>query len=154
MAEWFDQFREWYRQFQLWFADHGAIVWWLTAVSAVMFVGTLLAIPWIVARIPSDYFRGDRERGMWWFDRHPALRITALVVKNAIGAVLVLGGIAMLVLPGQGVLSILIGLSLLNFPGKRRLEIWLIRRPSVMRGINWLRRRKGKPPLEPPEDLK
>jgi hypothetical protein len=41
---------------------------------------------------------------------------------------------------------------LLNFPGKRRLEIRIVRIPRVFRGLNWLRRRVGRPPLEAPFD--
>ena len=145
---------EWFEGFQNWFDENRALFWWVTAASAIVFVGTLLAIPWIVARIPADYFRRDRKHRPAWFDRYPALRIAVLIIKNLLGAVFVLAGIAMLILPGQGVLCILIGISLLNFPGKRRLERWLISRPSVMRAINWLRRRAGKPPLEPPEEMR
>jgi hypothetical protein len=56
-------------------------------------------------------------------------------------------------LPGQGVLTILAGLSLLSFPGKRRLQLRLLRIPAIHRAIDALRRRAGRPPLhldEPP----
>jgi hypothetical protein len=36
---------------------------------------------------------------------------------------------------------------LLDFPGKRRLEQWLVRRATVLRAMNRLRQRYGKPPL-------
>jgi len=57
------------------------------------------------------------------------------------------------VLPGQGILSILIGISLCNFPGKKRLERNMVSLPKVMDGINWLRRKSGKPPLQDPAQL-
>jgi hypothetical protein len=134
-----------------WFGRNQALVWGLTIGSAALFVATLLAIPWIVSRLPADYFRRDSEHQPRWYERHPAVFVAVLVLKNVVGAVLVLGGIAMLVLPGQGVLSILIGTSLLSLPGKRRLQRWIVSRPAVMRGLNWIRRRAGQPPLEPPE---
>jgi hypothetical protein len=59
-------------------------------------------------------------------------------------------GIALLVLPGQGLLTILLGITLLDLPGKRHLEIVLLRRPSVSRAVNWLRRKSGRPPLDLP----
>ena len=49
-------------------------------------------------------------------------------------------------------LTILIGLMLMNFPGKRRLELRIIRIPAVHRGIAWMRKRYGQPPLELPEE--
>ena len=94
----------------------------------------------------------NREEPLSEADKLDAVYAAALVFKNTLGAVLVLGGLAMLVLPGQGVLSILIGTSLLSLPGKRRLERWIVRSRAVMRGLNWIRRRAGQPPLEPPED--
>jgi hypothetical protein len=67
-----------------------------------------------------------------------------------LGLVLVLAGVAMLVLPGQGVLTLLIGVVLLEFPGKQ----WLLRRiagqPRVLGALNAVRERRGVPPLEPP----
>ena len=57
-------------------------------------------------------------------------------------------GIAMLLLPGQGVLTILIGIMLLDFPGKRSLEFWIIRQRGVLKAANWIRRKSNHPPLE------
>jgi hypothetical protein len=65
-----------------------------------------------------------------------------------LGVALVLVGIPLVPLPGQGILTIFAGLLLLEFPGKRRVEIALIRRPGVLRAVNWLRRRAHRPPLE------
>ena len=51
-----------------------------------------------------------------WRQRHPVLRWIGFLIKNVLGVILVLMGLAMLVLPGQGVLTLLIGISLLDFP--------------------------------------
>ena len=61
-------------------------------------------------------------------------------------------GALMLVLPGQGLLTLLAGLMLVEFPAKRRLELWILRRAPVLRVVQWMRSRAGKPPLDlPPE---
>ncbi len=73
-----------------------------------------------------------------------------LLLKNLAGAVFLIMGFLMLFIPGQGLLTILLGLTFLNFPGKRRLEIRLIRSPRIHRGVNWIRRRSGKPPVQLP----
>jgi hypothetical protein len=64
--------------------------------------------------------------------------------------VLVVLGLIMAVpgVPGQGLLTVLIGLTLLSFPGKRRLERRFVRMPALLRGINRLRGRFRRPPLE------
>ena len=78
---------------------------------------------------------------------NPLARAILAIAKNALGYVLILTGIAMLVLPGQGILAILAGIALVDFPGKQRLERWIVSRPAVLRSANWLRRRMGRRPL-------
>lgn len=118
----------------------------LTVASVVGFIGTLIAIPLILVRLPPDYF-DTRVPRHWMKDHHPVLRVIGLVVKNAVGVVFLLAGFAMLFLPGQGILTMLIGVSLMDFPGKQRLEAKLIGHPTVLSAINAMRNKFGKPPL-------
>jgi len=120
----------------------------LGVISVVSFLATLLIIPWIVLRIPADYFSTPRRVSLVASDAHPSLKIVVLIVKNLLGVAVVLLGIAMLVLPGQGLLTILIGVVLIDFPGKYRFQRWLISREPVLRSANWLRKRGEKKPLE------
>jgi hypothetical protein len=132
-----------------WMREHEALLWWLGALSLVMFVGTLVVLPLIVARLPADYFaRDQRPAGGHASARTP--RLLGLVGKNLFGFVLILAGVAMLVLPGQGILMILIGLVLLDFPGKRALERRLVQQPSVWQAMNWIRAKAHQPALEMP----
>ena len=131
-----------------WFKAHGALLGaGLGVLGLVMFVGSLLLLPVLVARLPADYFvrtpppRGARTTGATILE----------LLRNALGVVLVIGGVIMLVLPGQGILTIAIGLLVMEFPGKRRMQIWILRRPVIRKGINWLRTRADRPPLEFPE---
>ena len=39
-----------------WLYGHKAVLWWLGALSIVTFVGTVVALPLVVARLPPDYF--------------------------------------------------------------------------------------------------
>ena len=132
------------------FEDYQAIMWWSFAASAALFVLTPLAVLWIVVRLPVDYFAAKRRPN----DDGPLpamLRPVLIVAKNVAGFVLVVAGLVMLVVPGQGLLTIVIGLMLLDFPGKFRLERWLVTRPKVWQSINWLRRRAGHEELKRPE---
>lgn len=122
----------------------------LGIISAVFFVASLIAIPILLVRLPVDYFDEKRHRG-WFRTNHVVLRVTVQVLKNVLGVVFLLAGIAMLVLPGQGVLTILIGISLVDFPGKIRLERRIVGRPAVLRAINSIREKFGKPPIAIPE---
>ena len=124
--------------------------WLLMAISLLGLVVGVLMVPVFVTRIPQDYFSHQHRRRP--DSRHPVIRFTFLALKNLLGAVLVIAGILMLFLPGQGLLTLLVGLMIMNYPGKYALECWLIRRPKVLPAINWLRRKYNHPPLLPPED--
>ena len=125
-----------------WIENNEATVAWLVSISTFTFLASLIAVPIIVARIPADYFARERKRLPFG-----GPKLLVRLVKNFVGVVLILGGIAMLVLPGQGILTILIGLSLVHFPGKRALELRIIRLKGVSRAINWLRRKAKREPL-------
>ena len=118
----------------------------LTVASAIGFVGSLIAIPMILVRLPADYF-DTRTPRHWMKDHHPALRLMGLVAKNVVGIVFLLAGFAMLFLPGQGVLTMLIGISLMDFPGTRALEARMVGQPTLLGVINSMRQKFGKPPL-------
>jgi len=130
--------------------SNGQMLAWMTGISVVMFVTTLLLIPVLVVRIPEDYFRREGGYDEELRRNRPFLYWSVLLLKNLLGVVFILAGLAMLFLPGQGILSILIGVSFTDFPGKRRLERRLVSVPKVLHSINWMRSRSGKSPLLPP----
>lgn len=119
------------------------------AWGVVLFVGgivvsTALTIGVLVA-LPEDHFtRSKRTR----------TRLVLVILKNLLGVVLVLIGIALSVpgIPGQGLLTIFAGLLLLDIPGKRRVELAILRRPSIRKIVDGLRRRFGRPPIRFPGD--
>ena len=130
-----------------WIQDHEVVLWWLAVSSAVVFIATLVAVPLLLVRIPHDYYARRTDHTEVAIKTHPVARAILVIAKNALGYVLIVAGIAMLVLPGQGILAILAGIALVDFPGKQRLEQWLVLRPAVLRSVNWLRRRMGRAPL-------
>jgi len=132
----------------LWIENHEILLGWLTLASAAVFIGTLAAVPWLVARIPSDYFSHHRRHRTPWADAHPAFRLALIAAKNLLGVLVILAGLAMLVLPGQGLLTLLLGIMLLDFPGKYKMERRIVSWGPVLRTINRLRRRAGRKPLE------
>ena len=122
--------------------------WMFALVFMVTFVGSLLVVPWVVMRLPADYFQHEKRLPPRWATHHPVYRLLLRVARNLLGVLLVLTGVTMLILPGQGLLTILIGVMLLEFPGKFQSERWLLKRKSIRRGVNWLRKKLHKPPFE------
>jgi len=131
-----------------WAGENEGVLVAMGVGSLVMFFGSLAALPWVVGRLPADYFAHERRPPSLWADRPAWARWSLRIGKNALGVVLILGGIIMLAAPGQGLLTIAVGLVLLDFPGKYRLERRAGSRPRGGRALNWLRRRRGKPDFE------
>jgi hypothetical protein len=130
----------------------GAMTWGHKAlltlgVFSLTLVLSLGAVTAVLLRLPATYFLDGHVSTST--RRHPIVRGVAAVLKNLVGALLILIGLFLSLpgIPGQGILTILIGVMLLNFPGKRRLERWLVSRPKVLSVVNGLRARFGKPPL-------
>ncbi|MDQ8188335.1 PGPGW domain-containing protein [Pelagicoccus sp. SDUM812002] len=128
------------------FDEDQVLVMWLVVISVATFVGSLIAVPIAVVKMEADFFvrkqGGVIPRTPW--------RLARRIAKNGLGGLMLLAGIAMLVLPGQGLLTIALGVGLLDFPGKRRLQLRIVTTGNVKRSINWIRKKADKPPLELP----
>lgn len=125
-------------------------LWGLGVFSVVMFVGSVIAVPIAVARIPEDYFAHDRREHDYRKDRHPLVHLALVVGKNLLGALFFLIGFILLFLPGQGILAMVLGIMLMDFPGKYALEQRIVANDTVFNALNWLRARSRKPPLKRP----
>jgi hypothetical protein len=130
-----------------WADAHKSWFVWLAVISAVTLAASALLIPWIVARLPADYFARD-DHPTAWANSHPLLRVFLLLAKNVFGLLLVVLGVLMLVLPGQGILTIVAGIALIDFPGRHRVVQWIVARDPVMNALNWVRRRAKQPEFE------
>lgn len=106
------------------------------------------AIAIVMVKIPANYFSThyvqDFLPGSPWI-----VRWGAVVAKNIFGIFLIGLGIILSLpgVPGQGILTILLGLIMLDIPGKRPLEAWIIKKPTVLSAVNKFRARYNKPPL-------
>ena len=121
------------------------LILWFGSISLFVFLFSLLSIKWLVSLIPEDYFINKKDSKIktsnifiWYI---------VLIFKNLIGYSLILGGIMMLVLPGHGLFTIIIGLMMSNYPGKYSIEKKFIAIPTILKSINWLRRKSNKPPI-------
>lgn len=134
-----------------WFQDHGSLVLLIGVASILMFLGTLVGLTAALVLLPPRHFVRDGEKPPLVHVENPALRLLYRILKNVVGVFFILAGLAMLILPGQGLLSLLVGMSLTDFPGKRRVIRGIVKRKAVLRSANWLRRKFGRSPLEAPK---
>ncbi|GIS91442.1 MAG: hypothetical protein CM1200mP20_14830 [Pseudomonadota bacterium] len=119
--------------------------------SVVLAVVYAFVIFVAVARMNPDYFIRNGSPLSAARQRRPHMWLLVGIIKNTIGIVLLLLGGAMLVLPGQGILTILIAIGLLDFPGKSRLERYIVLRPSIRRMMTGFDRGPAAKPLNLPE---
>ena len=68
------------------------------------------------------------------------IRINDGLVTTCWGIILAIPGV-----PGPGFLTFFIGLILPDIPGKRSLETWIIKRPSILAAVNKLRAKYDNP---------
>ena len=133
--------------------EHNTLLWWLTALSVSTFLISLVVLPVLAARIPEDYFTRDVRPPSRYARLHPVWRAILLVIKNVLAGALMLAGVVMLILPGNGILAIAIALLMMDLPGKYKIERWLIMRSPVRKSINRVRSKTGHKPLVIPDDL-
>lgn len=129
-----------------WLQENGNLAIWLSAASILMFIGSILATGFLIVRLPADYFAHDKRPPR----TNPRRGLILRIIKNLAGVILILVGIVLLAMPGQGILTLLIGIMLLDIPGKYRFEKWLVSRGKVLKAMNWLRLKRHKPPLSLP----
>lgn len=128
-----------------WLASNQEIVVWVATISFIAFIASLLMMPWVLVRLPADYFLVNDSASL--VTRRSIKQLLVFALKNIVGVLLLVLGILMLFLPGPGLLAILIGLVLMNLPGKKRFIAKLLQTPTILVPINRLRESKGRAPF-------
>jgi len=119
-------------------------LFFLAWVSIGLLVVSLAIIPFIVIKMPEDYFLERHRVRVSKKSAYPVLAQLFTGLKNVVGFIFIIIGILMLVLPGQGILTILMGLFLMNFPGKYKFERKIVSIPKVLKSLNWIRAKANK----------
>ncbi|MBI5896062.1 MAG: hypothetical protein HZB24_08690 [Desulfobacterales bacterium] len=121
----------------------------MIALSVLFWIGTLIVVAMVVVRLPADYLT-NAESGSLRDRIPPAWRYPYIIAKNIFGAIFIAAGLAMLVLPGQGILTLVLGIGLISFPGKHRLIQRVLGQRRILAILNRWRARAHRPPLEKP----
>ena len=112
---------------------------------AIAVLSALLG-PFLIARLPEDYFSEEAMSRRRKLERGP-LKLFLRILRNIAGYPLLILGVLLLVLPGQGILMIVGALALIDFPMKRRLMQKLLGTKRVRAALDWVRRVAGKEPF-------
>jgi len=102
-------------------------------------IGSLLIAPIYLCRLPEDYLTSQYKRSN---------NIFHIIIRNILGIVLIIIGIVLLFMPGQGLLTMVMGLLLCDYPKKRAIESYILKLPKVYQAVNWVRNKAKKAPLK------
>ena len=133
-----------------WSSMNSDLLFLLGSLSIFILIISVFMMVLIISFLPEDYFKSENRNLISSVrnSRYPLLKLLALITKNFFGILLLLSGILMLVLPGQGILTIITGLVFMDYPGKYKFERKLLRQKGVINSINWIRSRLSKPSLK------
>ena len=133
-----------------WSSMNSDLIFLLGSLSIFILIISVFMMVLIISFLPEDYFKSENRNliSSVQNSRYPLLKLLGLITKNFFGVLLLLSGILMLVLPGQGILTIITGLVFIDYPGKYKFERKLLRQKGVINSINWIRSRLSKPSLK------
>lgn len=133
-----------------WSSMNSDLLFLLGSLSIFILIISVFMMVLIISFLPEDYFKSENRNliSSVQNSRYPLLKLLVLITKNLFGVLLLLSGILMLVLPGQGILTIITGLVFMDYPGKYKFERKLLRQKGVINSINWIRSRLSKPSLK------
>ena len=122
---------------------------WVSMVSGAGLLVIAVVTPWLIVRMPEDFFSNPQRYN--WIDRKPAaIRVPIRILKNLLAIVLVIVGVVMFLTPASGLFPILLGVVLADVPGKQKLQRWILERKTIRKGMNWLRRKFHRKPVQMP----
>lgn len=128
-----------------WLTQHSEVVVAIVIFSVLITVASLLATPWYLAKLPSDYFviePSNKPRSL--------ASVSISILRTLSGIAIVLLGLLMMLTPGPGLILLVLGLAICDFPGKHHLVIKLVSQPPVFTALNWMRSKTDKPPFISP----
>ena len=133
-----------------WSSMNSDLLFLLGSLSIFILIISVFMMVLIISFLPEDYFKSENRNliSSVQNSHYPLLKLLVLITKNFFGVLLLLSGILMLVLPGQGILTIITGLVFIDYPGKYKFERKLLRQKGVINSINWIRSRLSKPSLK------
>ena len=107
-----------------WSSMNSDLLFLLGSLSIFILIISVFMMVLIISFLPEDYFKSENRNliSSVQNSRYPLLKLLVLITKNFFGVLLLLSGILMLVLPGQGILTIITGLVFMDYPGKYKFE--------------------------------
>jgi len=127
-------------------------IFYAAIFSVLFFFIGIILIPYIILKIPHDYFSYSSKKEYFSRKRDIAVYYMKMALRNIAALFLFFLGIFLLITPGQGLLTILLSFLLADIPGKYKIEKYLIKNKKIYNLLNRFRRKHGKKSFILPED--
>ena len=67
--------------FKIWAIENQSLLTSVAAVSVFIFFLSLLSLPWVVSKIPKDYFIRNTNRFEFWREKFPSSWLIIIIIK-------------------------------------------------------------------------
>lgn len=124
-----------------WISDNYRVIQWVGLVSVLLFFLSLFILRCVIVRLPDDYFVIDSPAS----NKHSGnlIDLALRVAKNLFGFLLIICGIILLVIPGQGLVTIVLGAWIIDLPWIIKIKRKFVYSRLVKRALNWIRSKNG-----------
>lgn len=126
-----------------WISDNYRLIQWIGVVSVLLFVLSLFILRCVIVRLPDDYFLNDSST----INKRSGslINLACRVTKNLFGFLLIICGIILLFIPGQGLVTIVLGVWMMDLPWIIKIKRKFVYSGLVKRTLNWFRSKNGIP---------
>ena len=124
-----------------WISDNYRVIQWIGLVSVLLFFLSLFILRCVIVRLPDDYFVIDSPAS----NKHSGnlIDLALRVAKNLFGFLLIICGIILLFIPGQGLVTIVLGAWIIDLPWIIKIKRKFVYSRLVKRALNWIRSKNG-----------
>ena len=124
-----------------WISDNYRVIQWIGLVSVLLFFLSLFILRCVIVRLPDDYFVIDSPAS----NKHSGnlIDLALRVAKNLFGFLLIICGIILLVIPGQGLVTIVLGAWIIDLPWIIKIKRKFVYSRLVKGALNWIRSKNG-----------
>ncbi|HIG84778.1 MAG TPA: hypothetical protein EYG40_05770 [Verrucomicrobia bacterium] len=124
-----------------WISDNYRLIQWIGIASILLFFLSLFILRCVIIQLPDDYFLNDSSA----LNKRSGnlIDLARRVAKNLFGFLLIICGIILLFIPGQGLVTIVLGAWIMDLPWIIKIKRKFVYSRLVKKTLNWVRSKNG-----------
>ena len=128
-----------------WIIENYKLIQLIGFVSLALFLLSIFLLRYVILKLPEDYFL--RLKSIPQNQAKSFKGVVSKALKNLFGILLVICGVILLFIPGQGLVTIVMGLCLSDLPFLKKWKEKFIFSNKIKIALNWLRSKKRVKPF-------